>query len=88
MAETAGSCVVCGEVVWTCECVDHGPQDGGRPDHLLQDVGLRSQRETVVQHLLQQLINRHHVVLNDRFGAFSKIILGKYSIYLFNILLK
>ena len=43
--------------------VDDRPEDVGRLDQLLQDVGLSGEGETVVKHLVQQLVHHHVVVL-------------------------
>lgn len=61
----------------TCNGVDHGAEDGGRLDELFQDVGLCCQGETIVQHLLKQLVHHNYIVLYRCFCADSKIVLEK-----------
>lgn len=63
--------------VRTCDGVDDGTQDGGRFDQLFQNVGLGGQRESVIQHLLQQLVHHHHIVFDRRLGTDAKIVLNK-----------
>ena len=57
--------------------VDDRPEDVGRFDELLQNVGLRREGEPVVQHLVQQLVDHHIVVLDDTPGfslpTFAKV---------------
>ena len=59
----------------TCDSVDHCAKDGGRLDQFFEDVGLGGQRETVVKHLLQQLVHNNYIVFNGSFTTNSKIVL-------------
>lgn len=69
-------------VIFTCDGVDDGAQDGRRFNQLFQDVGLGGQGEAVIQHLLQQLVHHHHVVFDGRLSAHAKIVLMGHSLLL------
>ena len=55
--------------------VGQRPQDIGWFNQLLQNVALGGQRESIVQHLIQKLINNDIILFDDRLGAISKVIL-------------
>lgn len=57
--------------------VGDGAQNVGRLDQLLEYVALRGQGETVVEHLVEQLIDDHIIVLYHRLGAIAEIVLER-----------
>ncbi len=56
------------------DSVDDLPQDVWRLDQLLQDVALRREREPVVEHLVEDLVDHHQVLFYRCFGAVGKVV--------------
>lgn len=59
----------------TCDGVDHCSKDCWGFNKLFEDVGFCGQWKAIVQHLLQQLIDHHHIVFDGSFCTHSKIVL-------------
>lgn len=79
--------------LFTGESIDDRSEDCGRPDHLLEDVGLGSQRKAIVEHLFEDFVHSHQVVFDHAFGAISKVVLlyikpFEYLVDILDILLK